>query len=72
MNMMKRRAFLKGGVAALVGTMAPKSARRTMAMGRGPERQPLQPDRVVDSCCQFCQVRCRLRVSSKDERVILI
>jgi len=72
MNMMKRRAFLKGGVAALVGTMAPESAQRAMAMGRGPERRPLQPDRVVDSCCQFCQVRCRLRVSVKDERVILI
>jgi formate dehydrogenase major subunit len=72
MNTMKRRTFLKSGVAALVGTMAPESAQHSLAMGRGPVVQPLQPDKVVDSCCQFCQVRCRLRVSVKDGRVILI
>ena len=72
MDTMKRRTFLKGSVAALIGGMAPASAHQAMAMGRGPMTPLLQPDRVVDSCCQFCQVRCRLRVSIKDERIILI
>lgn len=72
MSKMMRRTFLKGGVTALVGAMAPDTAQQAMAMGRGPEQKLLQPDRIVDSSCQFCQVRCRLRVSIKDERVILI
>jgi anaerobic selenocysteine-containing dehydrogenase len=30
----------------------------------------LQPDRIVDSACQFCNSLCRLKVHVKDERII--
>jgi anaerobic selenocysteine-containing dehydrogenase len=30
----------------------------------------LQPDRIVDSACQFCNSLCRLKVHLKDQRII--
>jgi formate dehydrogenase major subunit len=63
--------FLKGGAASLIGAAAvPSSATPASALGRGPERPPLLVDRVVDGNCQFCQVRCTLKVEVRGNAVV--
>jgi len=64
-----RRDFLKIGAAAVgggvlsstLGTKAPLFAAALPAE---------HVDREVDSCCQFCQVRCTTKVQVKDNRVV--
>jgi formate dehydrogenase major subunit len=70
MNTTSRRLFLKSGAACLAGAAAMAGASPAEAMGRGPERPPLLVDRVVDGNCQFCQVRCTLKVEVRGDRVV--
>jgi anaerobic selenocysteine-containing dehydrogenase len=66
---MNRRRFLTLGALTAAGAAAAPEA---LAMGRGPDRPELGIDRVVDSNCQFCQVRCRLKVSLSHGRIVLV
>jgi len=63
-----RRDFLK------VGAMAVGGGILSSTLGKAPLFAAPLPadyvDREVDSCCQFCQVRCTTRVQVKDGRVI--
>jgi formate dehydrogenase major subunit len=70
MNKTSRRLFLKSGAACLAGAAAMTGASPAEAMGRGPERPPLLVDRVVDGNCQFCQVRCTLKVEVRGDKVV--
>ncbi len=70
MKKLDRRNFLKLG-ASLVGAGALGVPGAASAMGRGPERPPLAIDRVVNGNCQFCQVRCRLKLSLSGGRIVL-
>ena len=72
MSKIDRRSFLKGSAAAVAGTVAAALPEKGMALGRGPERSPLAVDKVVDGNCQFCQVRCTLKVSVKGNEVVNI
>jgi anaerobic selenocysteine-containing dehydrogenase len=64
-----RRSFLKLGAltvgAPLVATGVDGSS---AALSSAPGSSA--PDREVDSCCQFCQVRCTTKAQVKDGRVV--
>ena len=71
MKTMNRRMFLKGSAASLAGAAAvPCASTPAAALGRGPERPPLLVDRVVDGNCQYCQVRCTLKVEVRGGAVV--
>ncbi len=64
-----RRNFLKTSAAAIGAGLASPS------LGAAPETfassYPAEPaDREIESCCQFCQVRCTTRVKVKNGRVV--
>ena len=81
-----RRFFLKGatiGAAAVSGANLLESKAGATADGKYPDTSSpsaeydfttqsgaLQPDKVVDSACQFCNCLCGLKVHIKDERII--
>lgn len=81
-----RRGFLKGaatGAAVVSGAnlLEPKASATADSNYPATGTQPaeydftqqsgaLQPDRVVDSACQFCNSLCRLKVHIKDGRII--
>ena len=77
-----RRGFLAGAAAAgLASTSLPLIPRFGAAADRPGDKPPpdidftrqsaaLQPDRIVDSACQFCNSLCRLKVHLKAGRVI--
>jgi len=64
-----RRDFLKVGAMAVGGGIL-SSAFGTEAPLFAPLLPPEYVDKEVDSCCQFCQVRCTTRVQVKDGRVV--
>ncbi len=64
-----RRDFLKVGAMAVGGGIL-SSAFGTEAHLFGAPLPPEYVDKEVDSCCQFCQVRCTTRVQVKDSRVV--
>ena len=63
-----RRKFMKIGALTLGGS--------ALSSGMPHEAHAASPlsegafDKEVDSCCQFCQVRCTTRVQVKDGRVV--
>ncbi len=81
-----RRGFLKGaaiGAATVSGASLLENQANATADGKYPAINPpsaeydfttksgaLQPDRIVDSACQFCNSLCGLKVHIKDERII--
>ncbi len=81
-----RRGFLKGtaiGAAAVSGANLLESKVDATTDGTYPatssqsseydftnQSGALQPDRIVDSACQFCNSLCRLKVHIKDGRII--
>ena len=64
-----RRNFLKAGVAA-VGTGLASSALDTTTEALASSYPVEGADREINSCCQFCQVRCTTKVQVKDGRVV--
>ncbi|EDY20712.1 Formate dehydrogenase [Chthoniobacter flavus Ellin428] len=83
---LSRRSFLRGGAlgAAAASTFGLRTA-ETLAGHDGEYSKTappptgfdftkgsgqLQPDKIVDSACQFCNCNCRLKVHVKDGRVI--
>lgn len=64
-----RRSFLKAGALAAggpaIGFLAGGAVHAGSLDGSNSEA-----DRVVDSCCQFCQVRCTTKVHVRDGRVV--
>ena len=68
MSEVTRRGFLKISAAAVSGGVALESK-------RGHTSTPVQHDNAhidaeIDSCCQFCQVRCTTKLQVKDGRVV--
>ena len=66
---MNRRDFMKMGSVA-VGTGVMSSVIGPDRLNLGTPLPLTEVDREVDSCCQFCQVRCTTKVQIKDDRVI--
>jgi formate dehydrogenase major subunit len=66
---LSRRALLKIGAITSASLGAPAAAGRepVSAANANPEQRY---DREVQSCCQFCQVRCTTLVQVKDDRVV--
>ena len=66
---MSRRDFMKmGSVAVGSGVLSSMIDSHRLVLGTP---LPLtEVDREVDSCCQFCQVRCTTKVQIKNDRVI--
>ncbi|MBW1710615.1 MAG: molybdopterin-dependent oxidoreductase [Deltaproteobacteria bacterium] len=63
-----RRSFLKiGGAAAAGGALSAVLGAEILFGAPLPAKYV---DKEVDSCCQFCQVRCTTRVQIKDGRVV--
>src|SRR5262249_50526347 len=82
---LSRRDLMRGSLAAAVlstglrGTEAKAGSDGTYPNGASPEAREfdftassaaLQPDKVVESACQFCNCNCRLKVHLKAGRVI--
>jgi anaerobic selenocysteine-containing dehydrogenase len=65
-----RRNFLKIGAASVGGGLAVDSLATTRAAAREISKRYI--DREIDSCCQFCQVRCTTKLQVKDGRVVNI
>lgn len=70
MSKINRRLFLKGGAASMAAAAAVGPPSSAHALGRGPERPPLVIDRMVEGNCQFCQVRCTMKVEARGNVVV--
>jgi formate dehydrogenase major subunit len=66
---MSRRDFMKMGSVA-IGTGVLSSMIDPDRLLLGTPLPLTEVDREVDSCCQFCQVRCTTKVQVKDDRVV--
>jgi len=66
---MSRRDFMKMG-SAVVGSGVLSTMIDSDRLVLGTPLPLTELDREVDSCCQFCQVRCTTKVQIKDDRVI--
>jgi anaerobic selenocysteine-containing dehydrogenase len=64
-----RRGFMKLGALTLGGAGLATGLQEKAAVSAELSPQML-PDREVDSCCQFCQVRCTTKIQIKDGRVL--
>jgi anaerobic selenocysteine-containing dehydrogenase len=81
---LSRRNFFKGAAAGAAAMHGPTLAERALAAENHypATEQPaptfdftkdsnaLQPDKIVDSACQFCNCLCRLKVHLKSGRII--
>ncbi len=81
-----RRSFLRGGLLSGLAVGAVPLLKGTAYAGTDgnyPQIAPppagfdftkssnaLQPDKIVDSACQFCNSNCRLKVHMKDGRIV--
>lgn len=65
-----RRGFLKVGAAVAGGAAMAPTIKSSAGESTSSKVPPKGIDREVDSCCQFCQVRCTTKVQVKDGRVI--
>lgn len=65
-----RRNFLKVGAAAAGGGLLSTVAGMDAYAASGKPLHSDYVDKEVDSCCQFCQVRCTTKVQVKDGRVV--
>jgi len=63
-----RRSFLKIGAAAVGSSVVP-DPEKGCASAAEPHRG-VYMDAEIDSCCQFCQVRCTTKLQIKDGRVV--
>jgi formate dehydrogenase (coenzyme F420) alpha subunit len=78
-SLTSRRSFFRtAGIGGLLGTPIVAGAGHDGTYN-GNERKTfdftkksgqLQPDKIVDSACQFCNSLCRLKVHVKDGRII--
>jgi anaerobic selenocysteine-containing dehydrogenase len=64
-----RREFFKAGAVAAGGTLVSSAFNRGNLMFGQPLPQK-DLDQEINSCCQFCQVRCTTKVQVKDCRVV--
>ena len=64
-----RRGFMKLGALTLGGAGLATGLKEKAAVSAELLPQML-PDSEVDSCCQFCQVRCTTKIQIKDGRVL--
>jgi anaerobic selenocysteine-containing dehydrogenase len=69
MPKISRRDFMKMGAMAVGGGLL-SSALVDEGLVFGAPLPSKYVDREVDSCCQFCQVRCTTKVQIKDDRVV--
>ena len=83
---LSRRSFLRGGALGAAAATSlgfrpaegdaghegtyPKTSPPTAGFDFTKGSGQLQPDKIVDSACQFCNSNCRLKVHIKDGRVI--
>ena len=66
-----RRGFIKTGAAALTAaTVGVNITTDNEVLAATSLGQDKYQDREVDSCCQFCQVRCTTKVQVKDGKVV--
>ena len=68
MSEITRRRFIKMGAAAVGSSVAldPKHGQTSTAE----QHRDLYIDAEIDSCCQFCQVRCTTKLQVKDGKVV--
>ena len=65
-----RRRFLKLGAAAVGGSAALKPTQGHTS--RAEEHRGVDMTAEIDSCCQFCQVRCTTKLKIEDGRVVTL
>lgn len=64
-----RRGFLKAGISTIGGGIL-CDGERSLSVAEAAEAGGPAFDREVDSCCQFCQVRCTTKVQVLNEKVV--